>query len=111
MPDGDRFQWRLKGKGWRRVHKLLTSGADLQIMADAALKGVAAYLRQNSETPFDEFCEIVHEHLSRPLLFKTNTAHAFAGITELCLKLEEKVGECGYIEPALLAKSAALKTA
>ena len=38
MPDGDRLDWKVQGKGSRRVLRLLQNGLDEELVADGALR-------------------------------------------------------------------------
>jgi hypothetical protein len=109
MPDGDRFQWHLKGKGWRKLYNLLTSGASTQVLSDAAGTAIAKYLREAADIPFSGFIRCIQERVARPPLFQSVPIHGFGDSVELCCDLEDKAGECSFAEPALLAQRAALK--
>jgi hypothetical protein len=63
MPDGDRFEWKLKGKGWRKVYRLLTSKTGTPLVAARVMTGVAAYIRKHSDTPYRQFIDAVHKAL------------------------------------------------
>jgi len=45
MPDGDRFERALYGKGWRRAYRLACSDQSFNLVGDAMITAVAAALR------------------------------------------------------------------
>src|SRR6185369_9237135 len=45
MPDGDRFERALYGKGWRRAYRLACSDQPFSLIGDAMITAVAAALR------------------------------------------------------------------
>ncbi len=45
MPDGDRFERTLFGKGWRKAYRLACSNEPLTPLGDTLMKAVAAALR------------------------------------------------------------------
>lgn len=45
MPDGDRFERALYGKGWRRAYRLACSDPSFSLVGDAMITAVAAALR------------------------------------------------------------------
>ena len=110
MPDGDRFQWYLKGKGWRKLYSLFNSGASTHILGEAAGAAIANYLRENGDVPFSDFIDSVQSRMSRPPLFELIGVHGFGDSAQLGRELELKAGMCSFAEPALLAQRAALKT-
>jgi hypothetical protein len=110
MPDGDRFQWHLKGKGWRKLYNLLNSGGRPELLGDAAGAAIANYIREAADIPFYDFIRCIQDRLARPPLFESIPIHGFGDAVQLSRQLEEKVGECSFAEPALLAQRAALKT-
>jgi len=108
MPDGDRFEWRLRGKKWRTVFRLLSSRADKQLAAEEAVKGVAAYLRDHADIPCNGLINAVHESLSAPQL-PILPPESGLGATGLMLQLDSIVRASQYSEAAQLAHRSAWK--
>lgn len=110
MPDGDRFEWKLRGKGWRKVYRLLTSKTGAPLVAECVLTGVAAYLRKNNETQYSHFVNAVHEALSAPVLNLMPPESVLSGSTKLTGKLDTLVASSKFAESAQFAQRSALKT-
>ena len=109
MPDGDRFEWRLRGKKWRTVFRLLSSSTDERLVAGEALKAVTAYLRTNADTPYSTMIDAVHESLSAPQLPILPPESGLSGATGLMLRLDAIVRANQYSEAAQLAHRSAAK--
>jgi hypothetical protein len=45
MADGDRFEGRLCGTGWRKVYRLACGNVSLDILGDELISAVAAAMR------------------------------------------------------------------
>ena len=110
MPDGDRFEWRLRGKGWRRVYRLQCSGADDALVADHAIKSVAAYLRTHTDTSYRGFLNALTDALSAPTFDSFPPESGLSGATGLTTHLETEVVAHKHSEAAQLAQRAAWKT-
>jgi len=51
MPDNDRFERRLRGKGWRTAYRLAAGAAPVGLVADAVVTAVAHALRREWACP------------------------------------------------------------
>ena len=51
MPDADRFERLLKGKGWRRAYRLASGNAPMAMVVDALTKAAANGLREQVQCP------------------------------------------------------------
>jgi hypothetical protein len=109
MPDGDRFEWKLRGKGWRKVYRLLTSKTGAPLVAGCVLTGVAAYIRKHNETPYSQFIDVIHEALSAPVLNSLPPESVLSGSTKLTGKLDILVANTKFVESAQFAQRSALK--
>jgi hypothetical protein len=109
MPDGDRFEWKLRGKGWRKVYRLLTSKTGTPLVAGCVLTGVAAYIRKNNETPYSHFIDVIHEALSAPVLNSLPPESVLSGSTKLAGRLDTLVANSKFVESAQFAQRSALK--
>jgi len=109
MPDGDRFERRLRGRGWRTVFRLMTSSAPSELVAELAGKGVAAYLRGNEGLPISACVNAIHGTLCTPELPFLPAESSWPGTKALMNRLEELVSSTGYKEGAQLCQRAAWK--
>src|SRR4051812_44628762 len=104
MPDGDRFEWKLRGKGWRKVYRLLTSKTGAPLVAGCVLTGVAAYIRKHDETPYNQFIDAIHEALSAPVLNALPPESILSGSTKLTWKLDTLVANSKFGDSAQFAQ-------
>jgi len=51
MPDADRFERLLRGKGWRRAYRLASGNAPISMVVDALTKACAHGLREQVQCP------------------------------------------------------------
>jgi hypothetical protein len=52
MPDADRFERLLRGKGWRHAYRLAAGNAPIPVVVDALTKASAHGLREQVQCPF-----------------------------------------------------------
>lgn len=109
MPDGDRFEWRLKGKGWRKLYRLMNSGAAHELVVDQAIAGVASYLRDHAQTPYAAFASAIFDVLRAPTQFKLGIESALVGGSGLPNHLDSLVAASEFSEAALLCHRSAWK--
>jgi hypothetical protein len=65
MPDGDRFERKLFGKGWRKIYRLACNGAPESLIADEVIRAIAHGLRNKLACPaLDRICDAISEALS-----------------------------------------------
>jgi len=110
MPDGDRFERRLRGKGWRSVYRLGCSGAPINAVADKVM-GAAVHVLGTEwigcvRACYTELREAAR-HLEPPLFRESASHDAFdqlnSGVD--ALKADE-----GFSEISRLAADAARRT-
>lgn len=109
MPDGDRFQWRLKGKGWRKLLSLMTAGADDELVGSQAIAAVTYFLKEDPETPCHEFVDLVHRSLAAPSMFSLQPEQNLGDATRVTVALDSLVEQCDYSELSLISQRAALR--
>jgi hypothetical protein len=109
MPDGDRFEWKLKGKGWRKVYRLLTSKTGTPLVAARVMTGVAAYIRKHSDTPYRQFIDAVHKALCAPVLNTLPPESILSGSTKLAASLDALAASSNFDESAQLSARSAMK--
>jgi len=63
MPDADRFERLLRGKGWRRAYRLASGNAPMSIVVDALTRASAHGLRDKSNAHlFQEYWQSFVRH-------------------------------------------------
>jgi hypothetical protein len=111
MPDVDRFETKLRGKGWRSVYRLACSGAPREVVVDKIVRAVANVFRKEEAQVIGTLCSKVEEAVEllrdAPLLGGPNSKDAF---DQLCFNLHEVARDAGYSELARLGERAAAQT-
>ena len=51
MPDADRFERVLKGKGWRRAYRLASGNSPIAMVVNALINAAAHGLREQVQCP------------------------------------------------------------
>jgi hypothetical protein len=65
MPDGDKFERKLFGLGWRKAYRLACNGAKESIIADVVIKAIAHGLRNKLACPaIGRICDAISHALS-----------------------------------------------
>lgn len=110
MPDGDRFEKKLRGKGWRGVYRLGCSGAPIQIVADRVMRAAAHIFRTTQTDCFPEICAKLVDgvQLREARLFKE--AASRQAFSQLSYSVEAIEQDEGYSESSRLGAIAALRT-
>jgi hypothetical protein len=107
MPDGDRFEWKFKGKKWKTLYRLMCSGGDTTLLSAVAMRGVAAYIRKHKELRCPQFISALQETLGEPVFAQIPPESALSGHGKLNVRLENLVVEHEYATSAQLAQRAA----
>lgn len=110
MPDGDRFERKLRGKGWRSVYRLGCSGAPINAVADRVMGAVANVFRIESiECVSKIFTELLEalDPVRNPLFKETLSQQAFE---ELTSNVQAILADEGFSEMSRLSERAALRT-
>lgn len=81
MPDGDSLNWKVRGRGSRRVLALVRSGTDVRLIADEAVK---MFVQQSNEGKWKYLIVGIDAILSRslPLLAQESGFSARSGIIQ-----------------------------
>jgi hypothetical protein len=65
MPDGDKFERKLFGLGWRKAYRLSCNGAKESIIADVVIKAIAHGLRNKLAcSALSRICDAISQALS-----------------------------------------------
>jgi len=110
MPDGDRFERKLRGKGWRSVYRLGCSGAPINAVADRVMGAVANVFRTDPIEGVRKIFAALLESLDplRDPLFREHLSqHAFYQLTS---NVQAILADEVFSEPSRLSESAALQT-
>lgn len=110
MPDGDRFERKLRGKGWKSVYRLGCAGAPTQAVVDKVMRAAAHFFRTELTDSLRDVCgELLKAVASRQVpLFESSAGGPLVG--QLSRSLEEVKRDYGYSETCRLAEKAALQT-
>lgn len=110
MPDGDRFERKLRGKGWRNVYRLGCSGAPIEAVVDRIMRATAHLFRNE---PIQCVRELYGE-LDRAVsvlnngLFRAEISPQL--FDQLSSTSEAIVADEGHSELSRVAQRAALRT-
>jgi hypothetical protein len=110
MPDGDRFERRLRGRGWRTVYRLGCSSAPLEAVVDKIMGAVAHLFRaEDTKVVRDIYCELqdASQLLGTRLLTGSVSEQAFDQLSFAAGVIKE---DARYSELARFAERAALRT-
>jgi len=110
MPDGDRFERRLRGKGWRSVYRLRCSGAPINAVADRVMGAVAHAFRTESTDGTQRIFSALRKALDvlrNPLFREALSQRAFRDLTS---NIQALVASEGFPEMCRLSEDAALRT-
>ena len=109
MPDADRFERLLRGKGWRRAYRLASGNQPIPLVVDALINATAHALRERVQCP--SLSKIVEElHISLVSRsddggsYRQNGDDAFARLTAALDEIESD--DIGYLGTRLARKCA-----
>jgi hypothetical protein len=109
MPDADRFERLLRGKGWRRAYRLASGNQPIPLVVDALINATAHALRKRVQCP--SLSKIVEElHISLVSRsddggsYRQNGGDAFAQLTAALDQIESD--DIGYLGTRLARKCA-----
>ena len=110
MPDGDRFERRLRGKGWAGVYRLGCSSAPNEAVVDKMMGAVAHLFRtqdtriiRDTHRELEDACQL----LTTARLRESVSQQAFDQLASAATALKE---DAGFSELARFAERAALRT-
>jgi hypothetical protein len=110
MPDGDRFERKLRGKGWRSVYRLGCSSAPVEAVVDKIMSAAAHLFRsQDTKVVREVFQELqdASQLLTTSLLREGVSEQAFDQLSSATMLVKE---DAGCSELARFAERAALRT-
>lgn len=109
MPDADRFERLLRGKGWRRAYRLASGNQPIPLVVDALINATAHALRERVQCP--SLSRIVDElHISVTIRLdhggseRQNGDDAFVQLTAALDEIESD--DIGYLGTRLAGKCA-----
>jgi hypothetical protein len=109
MPDADRFERLLRGKGWRRAYRLASGNQPIPLVVDALINATAHALRERVQCPsLSRIVEVVHISLASRSDHGGSDRHngddAFAQLTAALDEIESD--DIGYLGTRLARKCA-----
>jgi hypothetical protein len=109
MPDADRFERLLKGKGWRRAYRLASGNAPMSMIVDALTKASAHGLREQVQCPslskiLAELCQALSVRSEQNGPETAVQDDAFVGMVAALDEIE--LDDFGYLGTRLARKSA-----
>lgn len=110
MPDSDRFERRLRGKGWRSVYRLACSRAPINAVVDRVMGAVANVFRTESIEGIQKIFTALREGLDllrNPLFKEPLSQQAFDQVTS---NVQAIVRDEGFSEVCRLTERAMLRT-
>lgn len=77
MPDDDRFERLLRGRGWRSAYRLAAGNSATPLLVDSLMKAAAHALRNQAQSPsLPKVVNLLHESLNLQSLHYTRNASA-----------------------------------
>lgn len=111
MPDVDRFETKLRGKGWRKVYRLGCSGAPTEAVVDRIMRAAVNVFRSEGtqcvRRTYSRLQECINLLRTTPLFRESIIHNAF---DQLSSEIHRLVEEEGYSDLARLTERAALQT-
>ena len=109
MPDADRFERLLRGKGWRRAYRLASGNQPIPLVVDALINATAHALRERVQCPsLSKIVEELHISLASRSDHGGSYRHsgddAFAQLTAALDEIESE--DIGYLGTRLARKCA-----
>lgn len=110
MPDGDRFERKLRGKGWRSVYRLGCASAPIEAVVDRIMGAAAHAFREESATGIQELFSYLTTAVAaiQGSLFRSSISQiTFDGLSS---RIESLLQDECYPEMLRLSERAALRT-
>jgi hypothetical protein len=109
MPDADRFERLLRGKGWRRAYRLASGNAPISLVVDALTTASAQGLREQVQCPslsriLAELCHSLGIQSDQNGANALDQEDAFVGMVAALDEIE--LDDFGYLGTRLARKSA-----
>jgi hypothetical protein len=110
MPDGDRFERKLRGKGWRPVYRLGCASAPIEAVVDRIFGAVAHAFREESTSGIQELFSHLVTAVSAMQASLFRSAISQPTFDELCSKTDNLLRVECYPEMLRLGQKAVLRT-
>lgn len=110
MPDGDKFERRLRGRGWAKAYRLASGNAEWGLLRDSLITAAAFALRNQAQCPsLAEVTDTLRKSLASP---SRNNFGGGSGVFEafeqLCHSLDDiEARDRNYIGTQLACQAAA----
>ena len=100
MPDEDRFERLLRGRGWKRAYRLACGSSPMPVVADAIIKASAAALRGHGQCPsLQRIADVLSEALR-----SAQSGSGFATLVDALDVIE--ADDIGFVGTQLARKAA-----
>lgn len=109
MPDDDRFERLLKGRGWRGAYRLAAGNATMALLVDSLMKAAAHALRNQGQSPsLSNIVNVLRESLtSQPLHDGSKSSSGLEGFEHLRNGLDQiEADDLGYVGTQLAIRAA-----
>jgi hypothetical protein len=109
MPDDDRFERLLRGRGWRGAYRLAAGNATMPLLVDSLMKAAAHALRNQAQSPsLSSVVNLLRESLSFQSLHDgSKTSSGLEGFEHLTNGLDQiEAGDRGYVGTQLAIRAA-----
>lgn len=109
MPDDDRFERQLRGRGWRSAYRLAAGECGTPLLVDALMKAAAHALRNQAQSPsLSSVVAVLQEALGSPSLLNRNSSsgglEAFEHLTNGLDQIE--LQDRGYVGTQIAVRAA-----
>jgi hypothetical protein len=109
MPDDDRFERQLRGRGWRSAYRLAASECATPLLVDSLIKAAAHALRNQAQSPsLSNVVDVLQEALgSPPLLNRSNSSDGLGAFEHLANGLDQiEVQDRGHVGTQIAVRAA-----
>src|SRR5271167_3698558 len=90
MPDDDRFERLLRGRGWRSAYRLAAGNSEPNLLVDSFIKAAAHALRNQAQSPsLSEVTNLLCESLSASSLRDRRTPSGLEAFEHLANGLDD----------------------
>jgi hypothetical protein len=109
MPDDDRFERQLRGRGWRKAYRLASGECRTPLLVDALMKAAAHALRNQAQVPsLSRLVGVLQEALSEPsLLDRGSSSGGLSAFEHLANGLDEvELQDRGHVGTQIAVRAA-----
>ena len=109
MPDEDRFERLLRGKGWKRSYRLAAGNSPLPVLVDSLVKAAANALRSHVQCPSlarisDALCDSLTREHGQNSSIAVGDTRGFEHLTDVLDEIETE--DLGYVGTQLARRAA-----